>query len=307
MRVPPVFAVLALLPAIAAAAVQNGTWSLGAADQPGNVEFSLQGAQGDGHFSTSSTWKLADLRGLDWASAGKHDVSFAIARDAGTIDCKGFVQDQRGAGLFTFQPNPQYHAEMAKLGFDFEDKEQFSATIFDVSLDFARAMKSAAVRGMDAGKLIAFRIHGVTPQLVHDLRGAGLEAADAEKLIAFRIHGVTPEFVTGLHSAGIKVTDEDKLIAFRIHGVSPEFIRDLRTAGIDTTDPDKLIAFRIHGVSAEFAGEISHLGFPHAPPDQLIALRIHGVTPEYIEGLRSKGMQNLTLDQLISLRIHDID
>ena len=279
MRVPPVFAVLALLPPIAlGGAVQNGSWSLGPSDQPGSVQFSLQSSQGDDHFSSSSTWKLADLRGLDWAGAAKHDVSFAIARDAGTIDCKGFVQDQRGAGLFTFQPNPQFRPEMAKLGFDFDDREQFSATLFDVSFDFARAMKGAAVRGLDAGKLLAFRIHGVTPQFVRDLRAAGLEAADA-----------------------------GKLIAFRIHGVSPEFIRELHAAGIETTDPDKLIAFRIHGVSAEFAGELSHLGFPHAPPDQLIALRIHGVTPEYIEGLRSKGMQNLTLDQLISLRIHGID
>lgn len=278
MRIPSVFAVLALLPPLAFGAVQNGSWSLGPSDQPGSVQFSLQSSQGEDHFNTSSTWKLTDLRGLDWAGAAKHDVSFAIARDAGTIDCKGFVQDQRGAGLFTFQPNPQFRPEMAKLGFDFDDREQFSATLFDVSFDFARAMKSAAVRGLDAGKLLAFRIHGVTPQFVRDLRAAGLEAADA-----------------------------GKLIAFRIHGVSPEFIRELHAAGIETTDPDKLIAFRIHGVSAEFAGELSHLGFPHAPPDQLIALRIHGVTPEYIEGLRSKGMQNLTLDQLISLRIHGID
>jgi hypothetical protein len=273
-----VFAVLALLPPMVFGAVQNGSWSLGPSDQPGSVEFSLQSSGGNDHFNMSSSWKLADLRGLDWAAAAKHDVSFAIARDAGTVDCKGFVQDQHGAGLFTFQPNPQYRPEMAKLGFDFDDREVFSAALFDVSFDFARAMKSAAVRGLDAGKLIAFRIHGVTPQFVRDLRGAGLEAADA-----------------------------GKLIAFRIHGVSPEFIRDLRSAGIDTADPDKLIAFRIHGVSAEFAGEISHLGFPHAPPEQLIALRIHGVTPEYIEGLRSKGMQNLTLDQLIALRIHGID
>jgi hypothetical protein len=278
MRISAAVAFLALLPPIAFGAVQNGSWNLAAADQPGSVQFSLQSSQGDDHFSTSSTWKLADLRGLDWSGAAKHDVSFAIARDAGTIECKGFVEDRRGAGLFTFQPNPQYRAEMAKLGFDFDERELFSATLFDVSFEFAHAMKSAAVRGLDARKLLAFRIHGVTPQSIRDLRAAGLEAADA-----------------------------DKLIAFRIHGVSPEFIHDLRAADIDTADPDKLIAFRIHGVSAQFAEEISHLGFPHAAPEKLIALRIHDVTPEYIEALRSKGLQNLTLDQLISLRIHGID
>ena len=278
MHITRACAVLALFPLIAFGAIQNGSWSLAPADQPDRVQFSMQGSEGEDHFNTSSPWKLADLHGLDWTAAAKHDVSFSIARDAGTIDCKGFVQEHRGAGLFTFQPNPQYLPEMAKLGYSFEGKDLLSATIFDVSFEFARAMKSADVRGLDAGKLFAFRIHGVTPQFIRELRSAGLEAADAAKLIAFRIHGVTPEFVTELHGAGINVTDEGKLIAFRIHGVSPEFV-----------------------------GELGHLGYPHAPPDQLIALRIHGVTPEYIEGLRSKGLHDLTLDQLISLRIHGVD
>jgi 4-hydroxy-3-methylbut-2-enyl diphosphate reductase IspH len=278
MRISHILAALVLFPLAAAAATTAGTWALDSADEPGKVQFSLQGSSGGDHFNTSSPWLLADLRGLDWAGTAKHDVHFTIQRDAGSIDCEGFVKDQRGSGLFTFKANPQYVAEMAKLGFSFEDKNLLSATIFDVSFDFARAMKNAAVRGLDAGKLFAFRIHGVTPEFIRDLRAAGLEAADAGKLIAFRIHGVTPEFV-----------------------------RDLQGAGVSTTDEDKLIAFRIHGVSPEFAGEISHLGYPHAPPEQLIALRIHGVTPQYVEGLRSKGMQNLTLDQLISLRIHGID
>ena len=278
MRISHILAALVLFPLGASAAIEKGTWALDSADEPGKVQFSLQGSSEGGHFNTSSPWSLADLRGLDWAGTAKHDVHFTIQRDAGSIDCEGFVQDQRGSGLFTFKANPQYAAEMAKLGFTFEDKQLLSATIFDVSYDFARAMKGAGVNGLDAGKLFAFRIHGVTQEFIRGLRAAGLEAADASKLIAFRIHGVTPEFVKDLHGAGVSTTDEEKLVAFRIHGVSPEF-----------------------------AGEISHLGYPHAPPEQLIALRIHGVTPQYIEGLRSKGMQNLTLDQLISLRIHGID
>ena len=174
VRVPSFFAVLALLPVIALSAVQNGSWSLSPSDQPDSVQFSLQSSQGEDHFSESSTWKLADLRGLDWAGTSKHDVSFAITRDAGTIDCKGFVQDQRGAGLFTFQPNPQYRTEMSKLGFQFEERELFSATLFDVSFEFAREMKTLAVRGLDAGEAAGFsnswRDAAVCPRLA--CRGA---------------------------------------------------------------------------------------------------------------------------------------
>src|ERR1700734_2815970 len=219
MRIPPVFAVLALLSPIAFGAVQNGSWSLGPSDQPGSVEFSLQSSDGNDHYSTSSKWKLADLHGLDWAAAAKHDVSFAIARDAGTVDCKGFVQDQRGAGLFTFQPNPQYRPEMAKLGFEFDDRELFSATLFDVSFDFARTMKSAAVRGLDAGKLLAFRIHGVSAEFAGQIGHLGFPHAPPDQLIALRIHGVTPEYIEGLRSKGMQNLTLDQLISLRIHGI----------------------------------------------------------------------------------------
>jgi hypothetical protein len=277
MRIAHALLGLALCPLIALGAIDSGTWTLAPAEQ-GKVLLSLQGSNGRHHFDTSSDWQMSELRGLDLAGAAKHDVHFTIARDAGTIDGQGFVQDQRGAGLFTFKSNPQYVQEMQKLGFSFQDDQLFSATTFDISFEFARAMKNLAVQGMDAEKLMAFRIHGVTPEFVRDLRGSGLQANQADKLIAFRIHGVSAEFVRGLQGAGIATTDADELIAFRIHGVSPEF-----------------------------AGQLSRLGYSHTPPEQLVALRIHGVTPEYIDSVRAKGLQNVTLDQLINMRIHGID
>jgi hypothetical protein len=278
MRIALALMSLALCPLIALGAVDNGSWSLAPAEQ-GKVQLSLRGSNGSHHgFDTSSDWQLTDLRGLDWTGTAKHDVHFTIVRDAGTIECQGFVQDQRGAGLFTFKPNTQYAPEMQKLGFTFNEEELFSAATFDISFEFARSLKDLAVQGLDAEKLVAFRIHGVTPEFIRDLRSSGLHASDA-----------------------------DKLIAFRIHGVSPEFIQGLKSAGVATSDPDELIAFRIHGVSPEFVGELNHLGYPHAPAAQLIALRIHGVTPEYIESVRSKGLHDLTLEQLVSMRIHGID
>ena len=278
MRIAHALLGLALCPLIAlGGAVDSGSWSLAAADQ-GKVQFSLRGSKGSHHFDTSSDWQLTDLRGLDWTTPGKHDVHFSVVRDAGTIDCLGFVQEQRGAGLFTFKPNPQYIQEMQKLGYTFQEDQLFSAASFDISFEFARSFKALGVQGLEAEKLMAFRIHGVSPEFVRGLRSEGLKATDADKLIAFRIHGVSPEFVKGLHDSGVNVSDEEQLVAFRIHGVSPEFV-----------------------------GELSHLGYVHAPPEQLIALRIHGVTAQYIESLRSKGLHDLTLEQLVSMRIHGID
>jgi hypothetical protein len=249
MRIPRVLAILALLPLAAlGGAIENGTWELSPGEQPGTVQFSLQGGNGGHHFNTSSDRQLADFRGLDWTTAAKHDVHFTIARDAGTIDGQGFLQDQRGAGLFTFKSNPQYQQEMSKLGYSIEEKDLFAAAIFDVSLEFARALKALAVRGLDAGKLLAFRIHGVSPEFVKDLRGAGLEAADADKLIAFRIHGVSAEFAGEISHLGYPHAPPDQLIALRIHGVTPEYIEGLRSKGMQNLTLEQLVNLRIHGI-----------------------------------------------------------
>jgi len=141
---------------------------------------------------------------------------------------------------------------------------------------------------------------------VDAIRAAGLNVVDSDKLIAFRIHGVSPEMVRSLKQAGYE-PDADKLIAMRIHGATPEWVADLKKQGYDHVDLDKLIAFRIHGVSSDFIGQLQKLGYSHPEPDQLIAMRIHGVTPDFITGLQSRGMKNLTIEQLVSLRIHGID
>jgi hypothetical protein len=248
MRIPHSLAALALIPLMAFGAVEKGSWTVGPADQPGKVQFSLQSSSGDHHFDHSSPWQLADLPGLDFATAAKHDVHFSITRDAGTIDCQGFVQEQHGSGLFSFQPNPQYRPEMAKLGFAFEDNKQFSAALFDVSFEFARAMKSTGVRSLDADKLLAFRIHGVSPEFIHGLRSAGIDTTDPDRLIAFRIHGVSPEFVGEIGHMGYPHAPPEQLIALRIHGVTPDYIEGLRSKGLQNLTLDQVITLRIHGV-----------------------------------------------------------
>jgi len=62
-----------------------------------------------------------------------------------------------------------------------------------------------------------------------------VNVSDSDKLIAFRIHGVTPEFIAGIRAAGLNVVDSDKLIAFRIHGVSPEMVRSLNRLATSLT------------------------------------------------------------------------
>jgi hypothetical protein len=67
-------------------------------------------------------------------------------------------------------------------------------------------------------------------------------------LIAFRIHGVSPEFIEKVESFGYKHPEPDQLIAMRIHGVSPEFISDMQSRGMKNLTIDQLVNLRIHGI-----------------------------------------------------------
>ena len=286
--------------------VHSGSWAVSKSDEPGKVQFALMEHRRDGMSNHQSDWPISAFPGVDFSKPGKQDVQFAISRDAGKLECEGYLKDGEGAGTFHFQPDPNFPREMRSLGFEVDEEKQYAMTVFDVSLAFAREMKAEHLSGLDSDKLIAFRIFGVDKAFIEALRAEGVKVSDADKLVAFRIHGVNPDMVRSLHQAGYS-PDEDTLIAMRIHGATPEWIAQLKKEGYDHVDLQKLIAFRIHGVSPEFIEKLNGLGYSHPDPDQLIAMRIHNVTPEYIANMRSRGMKDLSIDMLVNMRIHGID
>jgi len=286
--------------------VRSGSWAITKSDEPGKVEFALMEHRRDGSSNHQSDWPASAFQGVDFSRPGRQDVRFTVARDAGKIECEGYLNDGEGAGVFHFQPDANYPREMQSLGFSIDEEKQFAMAVQDVSVAFAREMKDEHLSGLDTDKLIAFRVFGVDKAFIEALRAEGLKISEADKLVAFRIHGVSAQMVRSLHQAGYS-PDEDTLIAMRIHGATPEWMKELKDRGYDHLELQKLIAFRIHGVSAEFIQKVQGLGFSHPDPDELIAMRIHNVTPEYIADMRSRGMKDLSIDKLVSMRIHGID
>ena len=284
----------------------RGSWAISKSDEPGKVEFAIMEHRHDGSSNHQSEWPATSFPGVDFSKAGRQDVRFTIARDAGKIECEGFLDNGEGAGVFHFQPEANYSGQMESLGFPVDGEKQFAMAVQDVSLAFAREMKDLHISGLDTDKLIAFRIFGVNKEFIESIRAEGLKISEADKLVAFRIHGVNAKMIRSLRQAGYS-PDEDTLIAMRIHGASPEWIDDLKKRGYDHIDLQKLTAFRIHGVSPEFIQKLQGMGYSHPEPDELIAMRIHNVTPEYIADMRSRGMKELTIDKLVNMRIHGID
>ncbi len=285
---------------------RTGSWTIEKSDEAGKVEFGLISHRHHGNSTHESTWGMNSFTGIDFSKSGKQDVRFSINREAGKIECEGYLNNGEGAGMFHFFPDPNFPEAMRKIDFSVDEDKQYEMAIQDLTVEFARQMREEHLNGLDADKLIAFRIFGVDKKFIDDLRSSGIKAADSDKLVAFRIHGVTPQMVRSLRDVGYS-PDEDTLVAMRIHGATPEWMQELKQRGYDHVDLQELIAFRIHGVSPEFIDKLKTLGYSHPDPQQLIAMRIHNVSPEYISDLRSHGMHDLSIDQLVSMRIHGID
>jgi hypothetical protein len=246
------------------------------------------------HSNWGQDFKISSFDGLSRAqigSASDAPVRFAMRRDAGTIAFDGSFRDGEGAGHFTFTPSESYLGTLRSMNVRLDDdssrtegEELFRLAMFDVSIDFIRSMRNL---GYDVSlrDLVRFRIHGVSPEMVTELRSLGLDHVSAEDLVRMRIHGATPSFIRGMADSGYRNLSVDNLIRFRIHGVSPEFVRDLASLGYRNVSGEDLVRMRIHGVSPEYIREVENAGYKNVPVDKLIQMRIHGIDAAYLKGV----------------------
>jgi beta-lactamase regulating signal transducer with metallopeptidase domain len=162
-------------------------------------------------------------------------------------------------------------------------------------------LKAAGLEDLTADRLIAMKIHSITPEYVRGLHDQGLHP-NADDLVAMRIHGVTPEYVHDMRGIGLN-PDQDQLIAMKIHQIDADYVRGMKDAGIHA-DVDELVALKIHGATP---GEVRDLHEQGLQPDadNLVAMRIHNVTPEYVRDIRALGLKP-TVDDLVSMRIHGV-
>jgi hypothetical protein len=256
----------------------TGQWSLTPGKDADRVQMTLHWKSAQHTMNSTMEWSMDRQVGLSPAQVKSGgSVQFRISREAGTLNCEGFLKNGSGGGVFTFTVNRGFVDAMGALGYVLSDEQVFAMAVHDVTTSYVKA-----------------------------LRAEGIQVEGADKLIAMRIHNVTVEYVREMRQFGLGPLNADKLIAMRIHGVAPEFARDLKALGYSSVSTDNLIAMRIHGASIEFVRQLEGLGYKHPSIDQLITMRIHRVTPEYIQKLQARGMKNLSIDQLVGLRIHGI-
>jgi hypothetical protein len=271
------------------------------------VELSLRRVGGHGHWNSSETLPLTDLKGLtaEMLEAASSDVRFEWVKDAGTFACQGRFETGVGAGHFVFSASPDYAADMKRRGYgEIDEEKSLSLALHDVSRAFIDELAKLGYERVPLDDLVSLRIHGVTPDFIRGMASRGYRKLTTDQLTSLRIHGASLEFVNELQSLGYSGLPIDGLVSFRIHGVSAEYIRAFKELGYEALTADQLVSMRIHGVTPEFAKELGALGYSKVAVDDLVSLRIHGVTTDFVKRVQGRSGKSVSVDQLVSMRIH---
>jgi hypothetical protein len=178
----------------AQAADATGTWAIQDLQVANRVQFSLQTTGGGkGNFQSSSEFDMSQVQGLTMAqmtSPSGTIVRFDIMREAGTSVCEGYFKAGNGAGTFVFKPSLSFISQMATLGFsDITEDKLFSVAVHDIGMRYAAEIHAMGLKVHTASKLIAMKIHGVTPGYIRKMQGRWPEIT-LDQLISLRIHGI---------------------------------------------------------------------------------------------------------------------
>jgi len=248
------------------------------------IQLSLSRRSGRNHTQISRSVAAADLPGLtaaQLASASDTPARFRIARDAGTLDCRGKVRRMRGGGECAFQLNAA----------------------------FAQAMRQRGIAVPTPDQQFMLAMHDVDLALIAALHRSGYRNLDIAQLTSAAIHGVTPEYLAALDAAGHRAGSIDRLVQMRIHRIDADYVRELAAAGpaYRNIPTDQLVSMRIHRVAAADVRAFAQAGYANLTPAQLVTLSIHRVTPAYVRDMAAAGYRRLTPEQLVNLHIHGVD
>jgi hypothetical protein len=257
-------------------APEQKMWRMRRSSDPGMAQMEIEHRRGfeTSRWTSDAPW--SSFKGLTREQAGGPlgKAQFALVRDAGALLCEGTVRFGSGWGAFVFKPDPDFAAELAKLGYSAPNEDElWQLAVHDVSGEFARAVRDA---GMEAsiGDLKRLRGHGVTMEEIRETQAAGL-ALPAGEFVRLRDHGAKPGYMRELREAGYNF-DADSIVQLRSHGVTTEFARTARTLGYDFGSGE-LVELRNHGVDSAYLRRLKDAGYANLEARQIARLRDHGI------------------------------
>lgn len=233
--------VLSLIAIAARADSYSGTWSIQPSEKPGEVQLDMRWERVDANGHDS--WEESD----DVPAPQIRNGAFTIAEDAGEFRAQGTFNGQSGAGTWTFVPNPQFGAELARRGVGTpNDFDTFRLAMARFKLSTLDTLLAAGFERPSVRDLVRMGEHGVGSDYIAAMKGLDFQPKTVESLIRLRDHGVSTKYMHDLWNLGYHPSAQE-LVRLRDHGVTAAFIQRLRSHGYNNLSADDLIRLRDHG------------------------------------------------------------
>ena len=299
-------AILVAFAAFAAAEMRSGVWTAELEDDGLSITL-FQGRHHQGGNLMSLTIKLAQLDGVttEAVTRSSTDVKFALVRAAGVFSFDGHFASGKGAGHFTFTPDPTFLRDMEQLGFSgFRDDELVLYAAQDLTPASLRELKSMGyeIRQKDLDEIAVFHI---TPALVREYASLGYPNLKLDELVELRVGNVDAAYIKEMRSLGFEHVSAKELAELGIQNVTPKYVREMRAA-IPNVSPSQLEELKIANITPARIETYRKAGYANLTVEQLSDFGLQNVTPEYIDSLRKAGYDNLTPEQLVNMRIFNV-
>ena len=284
----------------------DGEWTAQLSSKDGlriQLSFTRRTEKG-GYSQNGNSYKLADLQGLPSGllAATKTDVSFRLAREAGTITCEGFFQNGRGAGLWTFTPNASFAASMASRGFgNLTEEDMLRATFHSLTVRFADEIKAAGYDQLTYAQLSRAASHGISLDYVRELKNSGFDNLTMDNVIRASNHDISAAYVKEVAAMGFGSQPLDSVIRLKNHDISPAYISELKAAGFENLTLDEVIRLKNHDITVDFVNQIKGEGFSNVSSSTIIRLKNHDVDREFIQRAKAQ-YPNASLEEMIRLK-----
>jgi hypothetical protein len=284
----------------------NGEWT-GHLSTKDNTRIQLnftRRTEKGGYNQNGRTIKLSDLQGLpaDIAAPTRTEVSFRLAREAGTISMDGFFQGGRGAGLWTFTPNAAFASSMASRGYaNLTEEDLLRATFHDLTTKYADQIKAAGYDQLTFAQLSRAAAHDISVDYIRELRASGFENLTMENVIRASNHDISAAYVKEVAAMGFGSQPLDKVIRLKNHDISPAYISELKAAGFENLTLDEVVRMKNHDITADFVNQVKGEGFSNISSATIIRLKNHDVDREFIQRAKAQ-YPNASLEEMIRLK-----
>lgn len=226
-----------------------------------------------GKHSIGHTFEFAELGLTREQVMNGGPVTFRLTREAGTIDCEGSFQNEKGAGTFRFNANPGFVSGMKSRGFDFEkesdrDDERhpqnrlFTAAVLNVTTALADDLLSANFGKLDAGDLFKAAIFKIDSAFMREMKDTGFPNLNFDDLVKARIFKIDSQFVRAAAQMGFEKEPFESLVKMSIFKVTPQFVTEVRNAGLNNLTIEDAVKLRIFNIDAEFIRKAKAEGVP---------------------------------------------